>query len=390
MDTRVLTVADSGSEAEAIRLAARALTEGALVVFPTETVYGVGASAIHAGAIEALSRLKSRTPLARSLLRPDPYGQGTGLTADKPFTLHLADAAEVEQYAGPVPALARRLIHKTWPGPLTLVLPDRRPERGQPPGLVEEAVYYQGHVGVRCPRSALTRAILREAGIPVVGSSANLAGRPAPYRAAEALADLGGQVALVLDAGPTFYGRASTVVRVGADETYEVIREGVITARRLQRLVHMHILLVCTGNLCRSPMAVGLAAGMLADRLGCRPDELPAHGIEIESAGTGAAAGLEATANAAAVMAERGIDIGGHRSQPITVDALLAADYIWVMTQGLRDAVIRLAPEAAARVALVDPSGADIADPIGGDLDAYRACAGHIERALAARISEIV
>jgi tRNA threonylcarbamoyl adenosine modification protein (Sua5/YciO/YrdC/YwlC family) len=371
METRVLTVADSGSEAEAIGLAARALSEGALVVFPTETVYGIGASAVHAGAIEALSRLKNRTP-------------------DKPFTLHLADAAEVERYAGPVPALARRLIHKTWPGPLTLVLPDRRPERGQPPGLVEEAVYWQGHVGMRCPRSALTRAVLREAGVPVVGSSANLAGRPAPYRAAEALADLGGQVALVLDAGPTFYGRASTVVRVGADETYEVIREGVITARRLERLIRTHILLVCTGNLCRSPMAVGLAARMLADRLGCRPDELAERGIEIESAGTGAAAGLEATASAATVMAERGIDIHGHRSQPITVDALLASDYIWVMARSHREAVVRLAPEVAARVALVDPSGADIADPIGGDLDAYRACARHIEQAVAARILEII
>jgi len=377
METRVLTVADSGSEAEAIGLAARALSEGSLIVFPTETVYGIGASAVHAGAIEALSRLKSRTP-------------------DKPFTLHLADAAEVERYAGPVPALARRLIHKTWPGPLTLVLPDRRPERGQPPGLVEEAVYYQGHVGVRCPRSALARAVLREAGVPVVGSSANLGGHPAPYRAAEALADLraascgGGQVALVLDAGPTFYGRASTVVRVGADDAYEVIREGVITARRLERLIHTHILLVCTGNLCRSPMAVGLAARMLADRLGCRPDELPARGIEIESAGTGAAAGLEATASAAAVMAERGIDIRGHRSQPITVDALLASDYIWVMSRSHRDTVVRLAPEVAARVALMDPAGSDIADPIGGDLDVYRACARHLEQAVAARILEII
>ena len=129
---------------------------------------------------------------------------------------------------------------------------------------------------------------------------------------------------------------------------------------------------------------------MLADRLGCRADELPDHGLEVSSAGTGAMAGYPASANAVDVMAERGIDITGHRSRPITVDALLAADYIWVMARHHRESVLHLAPEVAARVALLDPAGADVADPMGGDKDMYRACARHIESALATRLTEIV
>jgi len=369
METRVLKATDPVRDLAAIREAGAALARGELVVFPTETVYGVGASAASADAVAALSHLKGRTP-------------------GKPFTLHLAAPREAERYAGPLSPLARRFIQKAWPGPLTLVVPDRRPRQGEPPGLVEEAIYHDGTVGMRCPAHAIGIAVLREAGVPVVGSSANLGGRPAPRQASEALADLSGKVALAIDAGPSPLGRASTVVRIREDDTYEILREESISARRLERMARTRLLFVCTGNLCRSPMAAGLAARMLADRLGCEPGELGLHGVEIESAGTSAARGSAASQNAVEAMRERGIDIRSHQSRPITVDGLLAADYIWVMTRSHRETVVRLAPEVAGRAALVDPAGESVADPIGGDLEAYRACAAHLEKAIAARLAE--
>jgi L-threonylcarbamoyladenylate synthase len=378
MDTRILKATDPIGDEAAIREAGAALARGELVVFPTETVYGVGANAASTQAVAALSQLKSRSP-------------------DKPFTLHLAGAEEAERYAGPLSPLARRLMRKAWPGPLTLVLPDRRPVKGksktrlgEPADLVEEAIYHQGTVGLRCPAHPVGRAILRAAGVPVVGSSANLGGRPAPRQAAEALADLSGKVSLAIDSGPTPYARASTVVRITETDTCEILREEAISARRLERMARMRYLFVCTGNLCRSPMAEGLAARILADRLGCAPEELGRHGIDVESAGTAAMPGLAASPNAVEAMRERGIDIGSHRSRPITVDVLLAADYIWVMTRSHLESVLRLAPELAGRVALVDPTGDAIADPIGGDLDAYRACAGYLEKAIAVRLAETV
>ena len=369
MDTRVLKATDPIGDEAAIREAGAALARGELVVFPTETVYGVGANAASTQAVAALSQLKSRSP-------------------DKPFTLHLAGAEEAERYAGPLSPLARRLMRKAWPGPLTLVLPDRRPVKGKPAGLVEEAIYHQGTVGLRCPAHSVGRAILRAAGVPVVGSSANLGGRPAPRQAAEALADLSGKVSLAIDSGPTPYARASTVVRITEPDAYEILREEAISARRLERMARMRYLFVCTGNLCRSPMAEGLAARILADRLGCAPEELGRHGIDVESAGTAAMPGFDASPNAVEAMRERGIDIRNHRSRPITVDVLLAADYIWVMTRSHLESVLWLAPELAGRVALVDPTGDAIADPIGGDLDMYRACAGYLEKAIAVRLAE--
>jgi tRNA threonylcarbamoyl adenosine modification protein (Sua5/YciO/YrdC/YwlC family) len=364
-----LKASDPVRDLAVIREAGAALAQGELVVFPTETVYGIGASAVSPRAVAALSDLKDRPP-------------------DKPFTLHLAGPDEAPRYAGPLSPLARRFMRKAWPGPLTLVVPDRRPRPGEPPGIVEEAVYHNGTVGMRCPAHAVGVAILRAAGVPVVGSSANLGGRPSPRQASEALADLSGKVALVVDAGPAPLGRASTVVRIAPDDTYEILREESIAARRLERMARTRVLFVCTGNLCRSPMAAGLAAKMLAERFGCAPSELGRHGMEVESAGTSASPGFTASPNAIKAMRERGIDIRGHQSRPITVDGLLAADYIWVMTRGHAEAVVRLAPEVAGRAALVDPTGQSVADPIGGDVDVYRACAAHLEKAIAARLAE--
>lgn len=370
MDTRILSVGPADARDAVVREAGRALADGSIVVFPTETVYGVGVNAANREAVEALSVLKNRTP-------------------DKPFTLHLADAAEASRYAGDLSPVCRRLIRKCWPGPLTLVVPDRRDAGDASPVALPEAVYWQGFVGLRCPDHAVGKAILEAAGVPVVASSANLSGRPAPRNAREALEDLDGKVALVVDAGPTPYARASTVVRIREDDSYDILREGAITARRLQRLARTRILIVCTGNMCRSPMAMGLARKIVAERLGCLPEELEDRGIQIDSAGTGAVDGTPASGNAILAAEGMGVDIRGHTSRPITVDSLLASDYIWVMTRGHLVSVVRMAPEVAERTALIDPNSEEIGDPIGGDLESYRSCAGRLEAALAERLVEI-
>ncbi|HUU93847.1 MAG TPA: L-threonylcarbamoyladenylate synthase [Phycisphaerae bacterium] len=371
METRTVTIGDASPDDEQIREAGAALARGELIVFPTETVYGLGASALGREAIDAMNRLKNRQP-------------------GKPFTLHLPDPEQARTYAGTLSPVALRLIRRAWPGPLTLVLPDRRENPGRPEGLFEAAIYHRGTVGLRCPDHAVGRAILRAAGVPVVGTSANLAGQPPPRTAPDALAQLDGRVPLVVDAGPARHAGPSTVVRVQADDSYQVLREGAVSDRRLARLARTCLLFVCTGNMCRSPMAVGLARKILADRLDCTSDDLDAHGFEITSAGTACAWGGPASDNAIRVMAERGIDLARHRSRPMTVDALAQADYIWVMTGGHREAAIRHAPAVAAKVSLVDPAGREVSDPIGGNLEVYRTCARHLEQALAHRLAEVV
>jgi protein-tyrosine phosphatase len=143
------------------------------------------------------------------------------------------------------------------------------------------------------------------------------------------------------------------------------------------------ILFVCTGNTCRSPLAEGLAKRMLADRLGCAVEELPARGYWVLSAGVAAYGGGPATAESVEVATELGADLGSHRSRPVNPQLLAAADDVIAMTRAHADALAaRYAGVGPAVRLLADPD--DLDDPIGGDLTVYRECArvirAHLER----------
>lgn len=347
------------------------------MVFPTETVYGVGASASSREAVDLLQRAKGR-----------PEG--------KPFTVHVADPSDAEAYVEQVPRVARRFMQKAWPGPLTLILdapaafdPQRwrvRAPNVEPP--VPELVFHEGTVGLRCPADDIARSVLREAGVPVVASSANRAGRPPPYDAEYAARELDGRVALVVDAGTTRYAAPSTIVRVRGDQ-WSVVREGVLSQRYLQKRVTLTLLFVCTGNTCRSPMAEAFARVEVARRLGCPAEELEArHGVSIMSAGVFAAPGREASEEARAEVRRRGADLAAHRTSALSAERIREADVVFCMTQAQCDSVVALVPEAADKTFLLDPEGDDISDPLGGGPERYAACAGQIEAAVQKRMEE--
>lgn len=140
----------------------------------------------------------------------------------------------------------------------------------------------------------------------------------------------------------------------------------------------MRLLFICTGNTCRSALAEGIARA----RLGAEA------GVTVESAGLYALDGAPATTHALTVAAEAGVDLSSHRAQSVGRDLLDAADRIYVMTGLQAQALGRMGAEAAARVALLDPAGADIADPYGGDLEAYRTARDLIAAAVEKRLAE--
>jgi L-threonylcarbamoyladenylate synthase len=193
-------------DAATLRLAGELLRTGELVAFPTETVYGLGADASDPAAVARIFAAKGRP-------------------VDNPLIVHLADAGELSRVAATITPLARSLAAAYWPGPLTLVL-DARPEvpRVTTGGL--------DTVAVRVPGHPVATAVLGAAGIPVAAPSANRSGRPSPTTAAHVAADLGADVALIVDGGACPIGVESTVVDARGSRPV-VLREGSVTREDL-------------------------------------------------------------------------------------------------------------------------------------------------------------
>jgi L-threonylcarbamoyladenylate synthase len=210
MKTRVLQVDRERPDPAAIEEAAAAIREGKLVVFPTETVYGLGAHALDPVAVQKIFDAKERP-------------------ANDPLIVHIAHIGQVNQCAVGMPAGARKLGLSFWAGPLTLVL-KKKPEV---PDLVTAGL---DSVALRVPSHRVARALMEMAGVPVAAPSANRFSRPSPTTAAHVLEDLDGRVDLILDGGPTDIGLESTIVDFSVDPPV-LRRPGGITFEQVHSLV---------------------------------------------------------------------------------------------------------------------------------------------------------
>jgi L-threonylcarbamoyladenylate synthase len=210
MKTRVIEVDRERPDPSAIEEAAEAIKAGKLVVFPTETVYGLGADALDPAAVQKIFDAKQRP-------------------ANDPLIVHLAHIGQVNQCAVGLPPGARKLGLSFWAGPLTLILK----KKPAVPDLVTAGL---DSVALRVPAHRVARAIMEMAGVPVAAPSANRFSRPSPTTAQHVLDDLDGRVDLVLDAGPTDIGLESTIVDFTVDPPV-IRRPGGITFEQVHSLV---------------------------------------------------------------------------------------------------------------------------------------------------------
>jgi L-threonylcarbamoyladenylate synthase len=201
-----LTVPAHRAEIAELEDALAALRAGELVVYPTETFYGLGADPYSAAALERLFAIKGRDPA-------------------KPVALIAADSKMAFEIASSVPGIARTLADAFWPGPLTIVMPARA---GFPPQLVGPG----GGVGVRVSPHPVARALSAGLGRPITATSANLSGDGAPATLAAARKSLGDKVKVFLEGGTLTGGAPSTVISCEGG-TVTVIRAGAIAAREL-------------------------------------------------------------------------------------------------------------------------------------------------------------
>ncbi len=372
MSTKTVNIRQADDPSAAIRDAAAVLNDGGLVIFPTETVYGIGARADRPDALQRLYDVKNR-----------PAGQ--------PFTVHIGRRDDADIFVPDPGSTARQLMKKAWPGPLTLLLsvddPTETPVAEKMGRDRVTHVFKDGVVGLRCPDNFTAISLLSQVDGPVVAASANLAGKHPPRTIEDALVDLDGQVAVALDDGPAFYNLPSTIAKIEGNR-FEIVRQGIYDERMLTEFERVGVLFVCTGNTCRSPMAWGLARKMIAEHLSCGVDELADRKIDVLSAGTGAFPGAPPSEHAVDVMKGRDIDITAHTADMVSAQLIHRADHVFTMTESHRQILLHLLPDAENYVHTLLADG-DIADPIGGSRDDYEACARQIESAIEARLKEI-
>lgn len=202
MKTTVLKVDPQHPDAHVIEIAGKTIKKGGLVAFPTETVYGLAASAFNESAIRRVYEAKGRP-------------------ANNPLPVQVADKEDISRLAAELPEAAECLIDHFMPGPITIVLHAK-------PHVPTMVTADTGKVGVRIPDHPVALALIRAAGTPIVAPSANISGQPPPTTAEEVISYLDGRIEIVLDAGQTNLGIASTVV--DATQTpVRIIRQGSIS-----------------------------------------------------------------------------------------------------------------------------------------------------------------
>ncbi len=185
-----------------VKIAAEEIRAGRVVAIPTDTVYGLAADPFCPEAVERLFRLKGR---------PE----------HKPILLLVASRLQVEALAERLPPAFDRLAGRFWPGPVTVVLPAL-------PSVPERITAGTGTVAVRMPGSPLTLRIIRAAGVPLTGTSANRSGRPAARSAREVAEQFPGASLTVLDGGPAASALPSTIVDLTGEP--RIVREGAAPA----------------------------------------------------------------------------------------------------------------------------------------------------------------
>lgn len=348
--------------------ALRALRAGATVVLPTETVYGLFAMANPTG-LAAIDVVRARL--------------GLHAREDETYTWHAADVDDVLVSLGLTYPSHRRALLRLAPGPVRFVVevPKERVLKGllgdsSPSQPTLGALWRDGSTSVRIPDCTLTRTILRMCRttaddpsrgvvvadrLPLVNPDRMDDGRR------RALRDAGVAVLVEDNSEIEMNSRGSTTVRLSATGHVRVEREGVLSARDVRRRAARMVLVVCTGNTCRSPMA----EAVLRDRA-LRPASRGAVPILVQSAGVTASNGAGMTPEAAEALKAHGVDPGRHASRRLTPELLHEADVVYTMTKAHARSVLAMDPTMAGRVETLDPSGADVPDPIGGPIEVYR------------------
>lgn len=194
---------------EKMKEAAQAIREGSLVLFPTETVYGIGASALSDEAVENIFKAKGRAQ-------------------DNPLIVHISSFEEIKDVAEEPNEIEKKLIKAFCPGPFTIILKVK-------PNISKIVTANLDTVGIRMPSNKIAHDLIKYAKVPIAAPSANISGRPSGTKVEDIIEELDGKVKYIIDGGEVDIGIESTVVRVIEDRVH-ILRPGKITPEDIENL----------------------------------------------------------------------------------------------------------------------------------------------------------
>lgn len=201
MDTRIERIYDTTEYDNALNTAAKIILSGGLVVFPTETVYGLGGNGLLSDAAKKIYSAKGRP-------------------SDNPLIIHIAEPEDADKYAH-TNVIYYRLAESFMPGPLTVIMKKRDCIPLSVTGGLDT-------VAVRCPSHPVAHALIQKCGAPIAAPSANISGRPSPTNAEYVIEDMNGRVDMIIDGGECEIGLESTIVKIDGN-SLTLLRPGAIT-----------------------------------------------------------------------------------------------------------------------------------------------------------------
>jgi L-threonylcarbamoyladenylate synthase len=210
LKTQTVPVDPEHPEPDLIRKAASVVLSGGILVFPTDTSYGLGVNPYDDGAVSKVYRLKHRKP-------------------DKPLILLLSNLEQLDNLTQKVSEAAKKMMERFWPGPLTMVFTASEE-------LKSFLIGNTGRIGVRIPNNLIARKLIDACRIPVTATSANISGQPSARSAQGAIKYFSGSVEMALDGGPSRNEMESTVLDVSTSPP-RLIREGQIEVDRITAVI---------------------------------------------------------------------------------------------------------------------------------------------------------
>jgi len=207
--TNIIKINTIKPQKRLIEIATTAIKRGGTVIFPTETVYGLGANAYNAEAVLKVFKAKGRP-------------------ADNPLIVHIADFSQLYDVAVDVPEAIKSKLHTVWPGPITFVLKKKEDIPYEVTGGLDT-------VAVRMPAHPIALSLIKASGVPIAAPSANRATRPSPTKAEHIIEEMKDRVDVIIDGGKTFFGVESTIIEA-THKPFTLLRPGPFTLEELRKM----------------------------------------------------------------------------------------------------------------------------------------------------------